>query len=274
MAPVREWALQSRHGGERYVRVWANAQATWIALLSHGYGEHISRYDYLAEALTRAGATVLGPDHEGHGRSDGERALIQDFESVIDDLHDVAMRAVDEQPGLPMVLIGHSMGGMIAGRYVQRYEDELAALVLSGPMFGTRELLIQLLAMDPIPEISLDPNTLSRDPDVGAAYAHDSLVWHGAFKRPTLEASMATMDRVASGPHLKSLPMLWIHGESDTLVPVAQTRPMINHLGAFGFQEQIYSGAMHEVFNETNKNEVIGDVITFIKTVLAEPTDF
>jgi len=270
MEAVREWALQSRSGGERYVRVWPNVQATWIALLSHGYGEHISRYDYLAESLTREGATVLGPDHQGHGRSDGERVLIKDFELVIDDLHDVAMRAVDEQPELPIVLIGHSMGGMIAGRYAQRYESELAALVLSGPMFGSRELLMQLIATDPIPEISLDPNTLSRDPDVGAAYAQDPLVWHGSFKRPTLEAMTTTMDRVASGPPLKSLPILWIHGESDALVPVEQTRPVIKHLGADGFQEKIYSGAMHEVFNETNKDEVIGDVITFIKTELPD----
>lgn len=269
MGTVEEWALQSRNGGERYVREWPNLTASWIALLSHGYGEHIGRYDHLAAELNAAGAHVLGLDHEGHGRSDGERALIADFEKVIDDLHDVATQAAQKRPGLPMVLVGHSMGGMIAGRYAQRYGHELSALVLSGPMFGTRDVLQQLLAMDPIPEIPLDAGTLSRDPSVGEAYVNDPLVWHGSFKRPTLEAMISAMDSVEAAPGLGKLPMLWIHGESDMLVPMAPTRPMIVHLGGERFHEKIYPGAMHEVFNETNKDEVIADVIAFIKSTIA-----
>lgn len=265
MADFKEWTIQSKKGASRYVREWPHENASWIALLSHGYGEHIGRYGHVADALHAAGAWVVGPDHEGHGRSGGEPVRIDDFGPVLDDLHAVAGRTAGEKPGLPMVLIGHSMGGMIAAGYAQRHGRELAALVLSGPMFGAREVLQQLMAMDPIPEIPLDPGLLSRDPEVGQAYAADPLVWHGAFKQPTLRAMTAAMAAIEAGPSLGELPTLWIHGENDMLVPLDATRPMMAHLRGSRFEEKIYAGAMHEVFNEINRDEVIADVIGFIR---------
>ena len=135
-----EWMLDGRHG-QVVVQEWPNEGASWLALLAHGYGEHIGRYTHVAAALQAAGAVVVGPDHEGHGRSAGQRAVITDFEDVVDDLHAVAQRTAARYAGLPQVVIGHSMGGLIAVRYAQRYGSELAALVLSGPMFGARGLV-------------------------------------------------------------------------------------------------------------------------------------
>src|SRR5690625_7359025 len=89
----------------------------WIAVLCHGYGEHIGRYDWVARTLNEAGAAVYGADHAGHGRSAGPRVLIADFEPVVEDLHRVVEYARTRHPGLPTLLIGHSMGGMIAARY-------------------------------------------------------------------------------------------------------------------------------------------------------------
>src|SRR5205807_400934 len=91
-----------------------------------------SDYRRVRTALVDAGAVVFGHDHAGHGRSDGERALIADFEPVVDDERLVVRYAKDEFPSLPTVLIGHSMGGMIAARYAQRFPQDLTALVLSG----------------------------------------------------------------------------------------------------------------------------------------------
>ncbi len=268
MTTSQDWTFSSATGGMRYVREWPNPKAAWIALLCHGYGEHLGRYQHVAEALQGAGAAIFGPDHEGHGQSAGEKGLIADFEAVIADLHGVALRAAEKHPRLPVVLVGHSMGGMIAARYAQHYGRELSALVLSGPMFGARPGLEALLGMDPIPEIPLDPGALSRDPAVGAAYAADPLVWHGGFKRKMLQAMTAAMDAIQAGPTLGDLPTLWIHGEADPLVPLAATRPMMTHLRGARFREKIYPGAKHEVFNEINRDEVIGDVIAFIRESL------
>ena len=271
MAETTQWTIDGQHG-RLSVREWPNEQASWLAVLAHGYGEHIGRYDHVADALRQAGAAVVGPDHQGHGLSEGERAVIEDFEDVITDLHTVTQRASEKYNGLPVILIGHSMGGMIAARYGQRYGHELVALVLSGPMFGSRGLVEQLLTMDPIPDIPLDPAALSRDASVGAAYANDPLVWHGTFKRPMLIAMKRELDTIEAGPSYGSLPLLWVHGEMDPLVPLAATRPVIEHLRGNYFEEHIYPGAFHEIFNEINQTEVLGDVVGFAQRMLAERT--
>jgi alpha-beta hydrolase superfamily lysophospholipase len=269
MPETTQWTINGQRG-RITVQEWPNEHARWLAVLAHGYGEHIGRYGHVAQALHRAGAAVIGPDHQGHGKSEGERAQIEDFEKVVTDLHTVTLQALEKYSGLPVVLIGHSMGGMIAGRYGQRYGDELTALVLSGPMFGGRALVQQLLSLDPIPEIPLDPAALSRDPSVGEAYASDPLVWHGPFKRPMLVAMKRELDIIDAGPSYGNLPLLWIHGELDPLVPLAATRPVIEHLRGDRFEEHVYPGALHEIFNETNQNEVIADAIAFVQRVLSQ----
>ncbi len=202
MTETMQWTIDGQRG-HITVREWPNEHAQWLAVLAHGYGEHIGRYNHVAEGLRQAGAAVVGPDHQGHGQSSGENALIEDFEEVVTDLHMVTQHASEKYRGLPVILIGHSMGGMIAGRYGQRYSDELAALVLSGPSYGT-------------------------------------------------------------------LPLLWIHGELDPLIPLAATRPVIEHLRGSRFEEHIYSGALHEIFNETNRADVIADVVSFAQRILSQ----
>jgi alpha-beta hydrolase superfamily lysophospholipase len=255
--------------GTLHLHIWPNADARYIALIAHGYGEHAGRYKHVAARLVADGAVVCAPDHHGHGRSEGERALVDDLDKGVDDLHLVAKRAGEKHPGLPTVLIGHSMGGLIATRYAQRFGDELAALVLSGPAIGGNPDIEALLQLDPIPDVPIDPDVLSRDPAVGRAYAEDPLVWPGPFKRQTLEALIAAIGAVAEGGTLGDLPTLWVHGEEDALVPLVHARPAVERVRGARFEERMYPGARHEVFNETNRDEVLGDVTAFIGRALA-----
>jgi len=257
--------------GRVTVQEWPNRHARYVAILSHGAGEHIGRYQHVAAALVRHGAAVVGPDHLGHGLSAGARLLIPDFEEVVADLRAVATRAAADHPGLPVVLIGHSLGGMIAARYAQRFGSELAALVLSGPVIGPWPVPQMLLAMDPMPEVPIDPDVLSRDPQVGRAYAADPLVWHGGIPRQSLEALVRCLARIDAGEALGELPTLWIHGADDALVGVDSSRLGVEKLGARTLERHVYPGARHEVFNETNRDEVIADVTAFIDRALARP---
>lgn len=263
-----EWSLTGQCG-ELSARTWAHPDPRWLAVLSHGYGEHIGRYGHVAETLSQSSAVVVGHDHMGHGHSTGERVLITDFERVVDDQRAVLQQAQDGYPDLPTVLIGHSVGGMIAARYAQRHREDLTALVLSGPVLGYWQAL-DMLAYDEIPEIPIDPATLSRDPSVGEAYNADPLVWHGAFKRPTLEALDACLKTINDGPPLgDDLPVLWLHGDDDELVPLEETRAGMDHIRGLGFTERIYPGARHEVLNEKNSAEVLGEVAEFVRRALA-----
>ncbi|KFG08038.1 alpha/beta hydrolase [Streptomyces scabiei] len=267
MADSREHSFAGTRGGVT-AREWPCEGARCVVLLVHGYGEHIGRYEHVADALVRHGAAVFGPDHMGHGRSAGERVLIEDFEDVVTDVRAVEVLARDAYPGLPVVLIGHSMGGLIAARYAQRHGAGLAAVVLSGPLIGIWEPLRALLAAPEVPKVPLDPKLLSRDMAVGAAYANDPLVWHGPFKRPTLEAIHRGLETISKGGPVGVLPLLWLHGDDDRIVPLSGSRTGIEEFRGAEWTERIYPGARHEVLNETNKGEVLADVKAFVDAAL------
>jgi alpha-beta hydrolase superfamily lysophospholipase len=253
-----------------YVHRWSADDPRCIVLIAHGYGEHAGRYEHVAQRLVDdLGAAVYAPDHRGQGRTDGATGLVEDGEGITSDLHAVADAARGEHPSLAVALIGHSMGGLIATRYAQRYGSELAALVISSPAIADNAGFRQLLQMDPIPEIPIDPAVLSRDPAVGEAYAADELVYHGPFQRTTLEQLFAGVDRVASGPSFGDLPTLWIHGSDDQLVPLELTRPAIEHVRGSNFTERIYADGRHESFNEINRDAVLDDVVAFLRAALA-----
>jgi alpha-beta hydrolase superfamily lysophospholipase len=255
--------------GALAVHEWrGDAPPAFVLLLSHGYGEHAGRYEHVAQRMVEEGAVVFAPDHLGHGLSEGERAHCENGEDFSSDLHLVAERARAEHPGLPVVLLGHSMGGLIATRYVQRHPGAVDVLVLSGPAIGGNPALEMLLGLEEIPDIPIDPDILSRDPAVGRAYADDPLVWHGPFKRATLQSLVTAVGAVAEGGPLGALPTLWIHGEEDQLVPLAATREAIERIRGEDFEEHVYPGARHEVFNELNKDEVLDDVVAFVRRAL------
>ena len=252
--------------GRLQVRRWAAAEPARLVVLVHGYGEHIGRYEHVARALAARGSTVVGPDHAGHGRSPGERALVADFEPIVDDLRAVVR---DARRDLPVVMIGHSMGGLIATRYAQRHREELAGLVLSGPAVGLAPVFGEWLAAPELPSDPIDVATLSRDPAVGEAYASDPLVYHGGWKRATLEAFVAADGAIADGPGFGDLPLLYLHGAEDQLVPVDLARPVVERLAGPESDLRILEGARHEVFNELDKEQTIGLVATFAERVTA-----
>ena len=159
----------------------------------------------------------------------------------------------------------------MAGRYAQLHGSDLIALVLSAPALGISPAFEMLLEMDPMPEVPIDPSQLSRDPSVGLAYDADPLVWHGPFLRPTIEALLAAIRELASGPSFASLPTLWIHGDGDELVPLELTRPSLERIRGEQFESIVYAGARHEVFNETNHDEVLAALISFLDRVLSAP---
>ncbi|WP_028659822.1 alpha/beta hydrolase [Nocardioides insulae] len=252
------------HAGSLHTRTWRGTDPSYVVLLCHGYGEHLARYDWVADRLVADGAVVHAVDHAGHGESAGERVLIPDFEPVVDDFRLLEEHARAADPGLPVVLVGHSMGGMIAARYAQRFGSGLAAVVLSGPVLGKWAAASALLEAEEIPDAPIDPATLSRDPAVGAAYVADPLVWHGSFKRPTVAGMAAMLETIDSAGRVDTCPVLWLHGEEDPLVPYdGSAAGWATYAGA-GAESKSYPGARHEIFNETNREDVLVDLLDFV----------
>jgi alpha-beta hydrolase superfamily lysophospholipase len=254
----------SGSAGRLFVRRWSVSDPTRVVVIAHGIAEHSGRYAHVAERFADDGATVYAPDHAGHGRSGGEFGRIESIEDLADDLGLVVELAREENPGLPLALVAHSLGGLIATRYLQRNgTDGLAALVLSGPFYGNPGYEA-LLGMDPLPEVEIDIAVLSRDPAVGEAYAADELVYHGPGDRQTLTAVFDAVAAVKSGPDLADVPICWVQGEHDALAPLDVTQAEVERLHGLDFEAHVYPGARHEVFNETNKEEVLDRVSAFV----------
>lgn len=252
------------HAGTIAGTSWRLEEPRWLAILVHGYGEHVGRYGWVAARLNEAGASVYAADHVGHGRSDGERVLIRDFEPVVEDVDRVVDLALAENPDLPVALIGHSMGGMIGARYVQRHGERLRAAVLTGPVLGRWQTIEDLLALPQIPPTPIDPDTLSRDPEVGEAYAADPLVWHGDFKRATLQALRDELQHITIAGRVGRIPLLHLHGEDDRLVPLEDSAAGLAKIAGPATESRSYPGARHEILNETNRGEVMADVLAFL----------
>jgi alpha-beta hydrolase superfamily lysophospholipase len=268
MSSAKPIELKGRRG-RIVVHRWSTTAPRFVALVAHGYGEHAGRYGHVAERLIAEGATVYAPDFEGHGLSQGDRARFDTVDDLADELASVDKAARDAHPGLPVILLGHSLGGLISTRFVQRDKPDLAALVLSGPVVGGNPQVEALLGMDPMPEVPIDPSILSRDKAVGEAYASDELVYHGGFHRETLAAIFAGARTVAAGPNFGDLPTLWIHGEGDVLAPLDATTEAMKHLRGGNIEEHVYPGAQHEILNEINKDEVLDDVVNFLRRALS-----
>jgi alpha-beta hydrolase superfamily lysophospholipase/protein-S-isoprenylcysteine O-methyltransferase Ste14 len=256
--------------GRVFFRRWEpDDDPVGIVMIVHGYAEHGGRYAHVAGALNRHRAVVYADDHIGHGRSDGERALITDFDHVVDDLHHLAGLARERYPGLPLVLVGHSMGGLLAARVAQRWPEEVAGVAFCGAVIGDWDWAREVLARPELPDIPFDPVALSRDPEVGAAYAADPLVYHGQYRRGLLEAEVVALDAYRRDNERLVMPVLILHGTDDPFVPYERSVQAGHDMPSDDVTVHVYEGARHEVLNETNRAEVVDELTAWIERIFA-----
>ncbi|MEM9562588.1 MAG: lysophospholipase [Actinomycetota bacterium] len=254
-------------GSINYERWGRDGPADHIVVVVHGYAEYAARYAHVAERLVAGGAVVYGQDHVGHGHSDGERALIVDFEHVVDDLRTLVDIASSGEPGRPLVLIGHSMGGLLASRFAQTYPDDVAGLVLLGAVIGDWNWAREVLAEPELPPATTDFSGMSRDAAAVDAYASDPLIYRGPYKRPLLEAEVVALDRFTAEIGALTMPVLFCHGDSDPFVDYRTSLAAAESMPTTDLTIRLYDGARHELVNETNRDEVIEEIAGFVARV-------
>jgi alpha-beta hydrolase superfamily lysophospholipase len=279
-----DFAFKSDDGLEiAYYRWRAPGKPVGIVQIAHGMGEHSWRYDHVAAALNDAGYHVFANDHRGHGRSAPSRESLGDFgaggwNALVADMVMLTRLARTREGRLPVVLLGHSMGSFAAQQYVLDNSDAIAGLVLSG------SAAVDKLNIDPSREADLtafnaafEPartqhDWLSRDPAAVDAYEADPLCGFGVNKR-ALESMAAGAKRLADPAALAKiradLPIYIFAGDKDPinhglewLKPVAER---YRAAGIANVTEKYYSDGRHEMLNETNRDEVIRDLVNWLQ---------
>lgn len=261
-----------------YRQSWLpDGEARAVILLFHGLGEHSGRYAHVAEVLTAAGYAVHALDHRGHGRSEGTRTFVKRYDEFQADISQFRDMVESEHPALPVVVLGHSMGGNLAMGHVLDHQAGVKALVLSGPALQLGDSLpkwqvgILLFIARIAPKLrpqGLDSSTISRDAKVVEAYRSDPLVYTGKISAGLGAALIRAMRSFPPRYASLRLPMLLLHGTHDLLADIGGTRELERMAVNAQVTSHYYEGLYHEVFNEPEQAQVLADLTTWLATVV------
>lgn len=269
-----EETVTATDGLRLYLRRREVPNARGEVLIAHGFGEHSGRYETLTEHLTSHNYSVTAYDHRGHGLSDGLPGHVESFDEYDQDLVKMVASIRERRQPKRLFLIAHSMGGLIALRYLARKQASVDGAVISAPLIAVavrvpaHKLMIAKVGARMAPRMRLDneinPAVLSRDPEVGRAYAADPLVNRKVSTKWFAEASRAMAEVVRWAPDIKA-PILVMHGTEDRLASVDATRRLFENIGSSDKELVIYPGFYHELFNEPEKQEVFQRVSEWIE---------
>ncbi|MST33602.1 alpha/beta fold hydrolase [Acidimicrobiaceae bacterium USS-CC1] len=238
--------------------------------LAHGMGEHARRYDRVAAALTAAGYEVWADDHRASGRTGAEGAGLGDLgpggmQGAVESLHAAVAHVAATRPDLAVHLVGHSWGSFLAQRIAERWGGDLAGLVLSGSTLLAGEYLTLGDPNERFQPAATPYDWLSRDPAEVRAYLDDP--WCGfevAFDVAELvHLAIPPADSIPPG-----LPILVVNGSEDSVGGFngggAALADAYRELGVVDVTYREYPGARHELFNETNRDEVLADLVAWL----------
>ncbi len=263
-------------GAKLHVTRWLpEGRPRAVILLAHGFAEHAGRYDYVAQRLTAAGYAIYAVDHWGHGHSDGEGGFVPRFSAFLDGMSELLTLVEINHADTPRLLLGHSMGGLIATLFLIERQSAFVAAALSGPAILPAEppsrftVLISRFLSRFFPRLgvlSLDSNGVSRDPEVVAAYQADPLVYGGKIGARLGKEFMDAMALAQADAPKIHLPILIQHGEADRLTAPAGSRYLFDNVASKDKRLKIYLGLFHEIYNEPERDAVLGDLIGWFDT--------
>jgi alpha-beta hydrolase superfamily lysophospholipase len=285
IAPDQIWRRESlvelSSAGARYRRSWQPPEPARAMVLVHGYAEHVGRYDEMAMHFASRGYAVHAYDQVGHGRTKGPRGHVDRFDRLAEELARFIELVGLDHPELPVTLVGHSMGGLVVAATAAFQKPAVSEIVVSGALLqlggeesGLRQSLSLGLAKilaTIVPRVAvatgLDPQGISRDPDVVRRYREDPLIEDRMSM--SFAAGMSRMvdaTRCAAGEIDR--PILVLHGGDDPICPVAGSRRLFAGLKpeiAEKSRLEIYPELRHEIFQEPERERVWEDMIQFIE---------
>src|SRR5258705_13646469 len=267
-----------------------HASVRGVVQIAHGMGEHIQRYAEFIEALVSAGLTVYGNDHRGHGSTASSAKQFGDFgdggfDLLVEDMVRLSRIAKDENPNLPFILFGHSMGSFAAQQYVLDHSREIDALILSGS--GALDGLARLATSAPEGSNVLNANFepartpfdwLSRDTGVVDAFMNDPLCF-AELKPKAFASFLGAASQLCDPQRLRNirddLTIYLFSGSEDSVGQQLEGLELLIHryekAGLYDILHDFYKGRRHEMLNEINRDEVRERLLAWTASILEGP---
>lgn len=274
-----EWKLTGTEGTDLFVREWKPdaRDVRAVICLVHGMGEHGDRYQHVAAHCTEAGFALIALDQHGHGRSSGKRGHLLSMDAAASDAALIIEEAEKRNPGVPVFLYGHSMGGNVALNCALRLRPAIKGLILTSPWLRLafsphplKEWIGRKLAVL-LPELQqstgLNPADLFRPGYAKAAAIVEDPLCH-------TKITLHSFNEIAAGgewalAHADSLdvPLLLLHGTSDRITSLEASRLLAERLGA-RCEWRIWEGGLHELHNDVEAEQTINEIVDWLKRQL------
>lgn len=262
-----------------YFRHWgpANESATpkAVVMLVHGLGEHCQRYEHLGKHLNNAGYALSSMDLPCHGQSDGIRGHIDSFDVYENAVLELYSHTTALYPDVPVFLLGHSLGGLIATKFLLNHQDKFSGAMLSGAAIQSPQeppawqvAIIKTVAklFPKAPMLALDASAVSRDPAVVEKYMSDPLVSHAKLSAQFLVSMTDTMDDCKDRAKFINLPIKIMHGSADVMTAPEGSQLLHDSVGSKDKTITLYDGLYHEIFNEPEGDSIFAEMVNWMGT--------
>lgn len=263
-----------------FFQAWEKPQAQGTIIITHGQGEHSEAYSRLIAGLSDQPWNIYAWDLRGHGRSDGRRGYVAEFDNYCEDfvIFVKKISALDKVKNKPLILLCHSMGALIQLKTLLRHHElPVTAIVVSSPLLGIAVPVPAFKSQGAkflnkiLPQVTMGNEInnamLTRDPDVIREFEHDALRHHrissGAFL-----GFLESFDFVRPRAQDVKIPALFLISDSDPVVSSTEARQFFDSMGSKDKEIFVYSGAKHELFNDIIRNTVFADLKKFLSRFL------
>lgn len=250
---------------------WAVANPKKSLVIVHGFAEHALRYNDFAEILNQRDIEVFSYDQRGHGRSEGLSAYIPEFKLLYEDLHEIIEHKFKDKN---FVLMGHSMGGLVAVNYVlqngpipRALISASAALELDKDLSPILQMLAPVLGyiFPKMPTQKLDTRYLTRSPENLKRYLSDPLVYRGGMRARSASEIIKAIKNTSKRFRDVHLPLLVIHGSSDRLTMPGGSKQLHEKASSQQKSLKIYNNMYHELIHEPERDVIINDIVEWIQ---------
>jgi acylglycerol lipase len=249
-----------------------------VVVVTHGVRDHALRYEFFATKLSEQGFAVYAQDLRGHAHSGGDRQRFDSMAQLVADTDIVVSRAMQRHPGLPMFVLGHSLGGLVTAAYAESHADKVRGLVLSGAALqpprsvssfeiGVARLVGSIAPGLPLQQVA--DSEFSRDKAVMAKLRSDPLVVRDKLPAASVVAAVNGMDEVRKNVDRLKMPLLILHGTGDKVNPIEGSQALSQTAPSTDKTLKTYPGLYHDLLHEPEYADVERDITAWLSAKTA-----